>query len=69
MSLMTLAGHSPVHVVHADALVLGDASPLRDGAVVLDGDARVVDVGRADEVLPRHGGAAVERVRGAVFPG
>ncbi|MDP9033700.1 MAG: amidohydrolase family protein [Myxococcota bacterium] len=66
---MIAAGHSPVCVVHADAIVLGDASPLRDGAVVLDDDARVVDFGRADEVLPRHAGAAVERVRGAILPG
>jgi cytosine/adenosine deaminase-related metal-dependent hydrolase len=29
----------------------------------------IVDVGRAEDVLPRHAGASVERVKGALLPG
>jgi cytosine/adenosine deaminase-related metal-dependent hydrolase len=57
-----------MRIVHADAIVTGDAGSIADGAVVLDG-ALVVDVGPASDILPRHAGAAVERVRGAVLPG
>jgi cytosine/adenosine deaminase-related metal-dependent hydrolase len=42
---------------------------MRDGAVVMDEHEVVLDVGAAAEVLPRHAGAQVERVRGVVFPG
>ena len=56
-------------VIHADHLLRGDEAPVRDGALVLDSDARVVEVGPAVDVVPRHAGATVERVRGVVFPG
>jgi cytosine/adenosine deaminase-related metal-dependent hydrolase len=55
--------------VHADAVVVGDGAPVRDGAVVLGPEGEVKAVGPAGEVLPKHAGAAVERVRGVVFPG
>jgi len=55
--------------VHADAVVVGDGAPIADGAVVVSGRGVVVEVGVAGEVLPRHQGIAVERVRGVVFPG
>jgi cytosine/adenosine deaminase-related metal-dependent hydrolase len=55
-------------VFHADAVILGDASPLRDGAVVVDDARRVLDLGAAADVLSRHAGAPVERVRGVVAP-
>jgi cytosine/adenosine deaminase-related metal-dependent hydrolase len=55
--------------VHADAVLVGDGAPIRDGAVVVDGNGEVRAVGAAGEVLPRHAGAAVERVHGVVFPG
>ena len=58
-----------MRAVHADAIVTGDAETLRDGAVVVDEAGEVVDVGAAAEVLTRHAGAAVERVRGVVLPG
>lgn len=58
-----------IRALHAAGLVRGDAPSLLDGAVVLDDEGRVLDVGRADEVLPRHAGAKVERVDGVVFPG
>jgi cytosine/adenosine deaminase-related metal-dependent hydrolase len=58
-----------MRAVHAEAVVTGDAEALVDGAVVFDERGLVVDVGAAGEVLPRHGGAAVERVRGVVLPG
>ena len=54
---------------HADAVVTGDAGVLRDAAVVVGAGGRIVDVGQADTVLPRHAGVAVERVRGAILPG
>ena len=56
-------------IVHADGVVTGDADVIRDGAVVVDPDSSVLDVGPAAEVLQRHAGIAVERVRGALFPG
>jgi aminodeoxyfutalosine deaminase len=55
--------------VHADAVVVGDGAPIRDGAVVVDGDGEVKAVAAAGEILPRHAGAIVDRVRGVVFPG
>jgi aminodeoxyfutalosine deaminase len=57
-----------MRIVHADAVVTGDADPIADGAVVLDGPL-VVDLGRASDILPAHAGATVERVRGVVLPG
>jgi cytosine/adenosine deaminase-related metal-dependent hydrolase len=56
-------------VVHADAVVCGDAAPIQDGAVVVDQSRRIVDVGRAADVLPRHAGFRIERIRGVVLPG
>ena len=58
-----------MRAVHADAIVTGDAETLRDGAVIVDATGAVVEVGPAAEMLPRHAGAAVERVRGALLPG
>ncbi|HEY1694042.1 MAG TPA: amidohydrolase family protein [Polyangiaceae bacterium] len=58
-----------MRAVHADALVRGDADPVRDAAVVVDDRGVVVEAGRAGDVLPRHAGVPVERVRGVVLPG
>lgn len=58
-----------VRIFHADHLLPGDALAISDGAVVVDAGGEVIDVGRASDVLPRHEGASVERVRGVVFPG
>jgi cytosine/adenosine deaminase-related metal-dependent hydrolase len=55
--------------VHADGVVVGDGAPLRDGAVVVDGEGVVKAVGPASEILPKHAGVAIERVRGVVMPG
>jgi aminodeoxyfutalosine deaminase len=55
--------------VHADAVITGDADALRDGVVLVDERGVVVDVGAAADLLPRHAGAIVERVRGVVVPG
>jgi len=63
------AAASAARIVHADHVLLGDGPPLRDGAVVLAADGTIVDVGVAVEILPRHVGAELERVRGVVFPG
>ena len=60
---------SAVRIVHADGVVTGDAGVVRDGAVVVDPDGGVIDVGSAAEVLPGHAGARIERVRGALLPG
>jgi cytosine/adenosine deaminase-related metal-dependent hydrolase len=56
-------------VVHADAVVVGDGAPIRDGAVVVDEEGEVKAVGPAAEIVPRHAGASLERVHGVVFPG
>ncbi|MGH7270310.1 MAG: amidohydrolase family protein, partial [Polyangiaceae bacterium] len=56
-------------MVHADAVVTGDGPALRDGAVVVGSGSAIVDVGPAADVLPRHAGLSVERVRGALLPG
>jgi cytosine/adenosine deaminase-related metal-dependent hydrolase len=53
---------------HVDHLLPGGAPPLADAAIAED-DGVVVDVGRASDVLPRHAGAPVERVRGVAMPG
>ena len=58
-----------VRVVCADAIVLGEERPVRDGAVVLDREGTVLDVGPSREILPRHAGARVEKVRGVLLPG
>jgi len=58
-----------VLVFHADAVVCGDAEPISDGAVVVGEGGTIVDVGRAGDVIPRHTGVEVERVRGAILPG
>jgi cytosine/adenosine deaminase-related metal-dependent hydrolase len=60
---------SLARIVHADALIPGDATEIRDGAVVVAPSGQVLDIGPAAEVLPRHAGLRVERVPGAVFPG
>jgi len=56
-------------LIHADGVVLGDGAPIRDGAVLVASDGEVLDVGEAASLVPRHGGAKVERVHGVVFPG
>jgi cytosine/adenosine deaminase-related metal-dependent hydrolase len=58
-----------MRAVHADAIVTGDDAVLRDGAVVVSERGVVVECGRAAEVLPRHAGAILERLRGVVLPG
>ncbi|MBS2019180.1 MAG: amidohydrolase family protein [Deltaproteobacteria bacterium] len=58
-----------VRLLHADHVLPGDVPPITDGAVVVDARGAIVDVGAASDVLPRHAGAPVERVRGVVFPG
>ncbi|MDB4946490.1 MAG: Adenosine deaminase [Labilithrix sp.] len=56
-------------LIHADHLLPGDAPPIVDGAVVVDEEGTVLDVGPAGELASRHAGAEVTRVRGVVFPG
>ena len=58
-----------MRAVHADVVVTGDGAPIRDGAVVVDAGGTVVDVGTAQDVLVRHAGVGVERVRGVLLPG
>jgi aminodeoxyfutalosine deaminase len=61
--------HGRIHLIHADGVITGDEASILDGAVALAEDGRVIEVGRASQVLPRHAGAEVERIRGVVFPG
>jgi cytosine/adenosine deaminase-related metal-dependent hydrolase len=56
-------------IIHGDWLLPGDSPPIRDGAAVVDAEGRVLDVGTAAEIVPRHAGASREQVRGIVFPG
>ncbi len=58
-----------MRLLHVDHLLRGDAPPLADAAVVVEGDGTIDDVGAAAEILPRHAGLGVERVRGVAFPG
>jgi aminodeoxyfutalosine deaminase len=58
-----------MRAVHADAAVLGDGDPVHDAAVVFNETCEIFDVGRAADVLPRHTGLDVERVRGVLLPG
>ena len=55
--------------MHADAVDHLDGSRSADGAVVVDARGVVIDVGPAIDILPRHSGLGVERVRGALLPG
>jgi cytosine/adenosine deaminase-related metal-dependent hydrolase len=55
--------------IHADAVIVGDGAPIRDGAVVVAGDGEVKACGPAADLLPHHAGVQVERVHGVVFPG
>ncbi len=54
---------------HADGIVPGDSPSFLDGAVVVDPLGRVLDVGPAATILPRHEGSRVVRVKGVIFPG
>jgi cytosine/adenosine deaminase-related metal-dependent hydrolase len=58
-----------MRVLHADAVVTGDAEVYRDGVVVVGPEGDVVDVGSASDVLPRHAGPPVERIQGVLLPG
>ena len=66
---MSSASRSDVRIVHADHVLVGDAPPIADGAIVVDGAGSVLDVGPAADVLARHRGPSVERIQGVVFPG
>jgi aminodeoxyfutalosine deaminase len=56
-------------LVHADGVITGDGAAIADGALAVSADGEVLEVGRATDVLPRHAGLEIERVRGVVFPG
>lgn len=56
-------------IVHADAAVPGDGPAIVDAALLLDDAGTILDVGTAADLLPRHAGAPVERVRGVLLPG
>jgi cytosine/adenosine deaminase-related metal-dependent hydrolase len=58
-----------MRALHADAVITGDSDVLYDGVVVVGEGGEIVDVGRAQDVLPRHSGANVERAAGVLLPG
>ncbi len=60
-----------VRILHADHVLPGDAPPIPNGAVVVDEDGGVVEVGDAAAILEKvqYASVAVERIRGVVFPG
>jgi len=55
-------------IFHADAILPGEEAPLYDGALVIDENGMLLDVGPAGEVLPRHAGAPVQRMIGVLLP-
>jgi aminodeoxyfutalosine deaminase len=57
------------HILHANAILIGDGSCVLDGALVVEPDGTIVDVGAASTVLPRHRGLAVSRVSCGLSPG
>ncbi len=57
-----------MRIVVADHVLPCEGAPIHDGAIVVD-DGTIVDVGKASDVLPRHAGLPIERVRGVVLPG
>lgn len=57
-----------MRLLHADALLVGDGTTVRDGALLLDGEV-VRAAGPASEVLPRAADVRAERVRGVLLPG
>ncbi len=57
-----------MRLVHADHVITIDGPSIADGAIVVD-QGRIVDVGHASEVIARHAGLSIERVRGVVLPG
>jgi aminodeoxyfutalosine deaminase len=59
---------SAVRVLHADVVLAGDGPGLFDGAVAVDETGLVLDVGKAGEILPAHGGAFRERIAGVLLP-
>lgn len=60
-----------MRIIHADWILVPDAAPLRDGAVLVEADGTVVRIGSARDVVadPRAAGLATERIHGVVFPG
>lgn len=60
---------SIMRLLHVDHVLPGDAPAIADAAIAVEDDGTIVDVGRADELLPRHAGAPVERTHGVAFPG
>jgi cytosine/adenosine deaminase-related metal-dependent hydrolase len=58
----------PARLVSAPWLLPMDTAALREGAVVLDGQHTVLDVGPRAALRARHPGLAEERARGALLP-
>ena len=56
-------------LLHADAVIVGDGSTVRDGAIVVDDRGVIRDVGDAASVRARSTGASIERLSGVLFPG
>lgn len=60
---------------HVDHVLPGDRGPIGDGALLVAGEGdrepagTILDVGPARDLLPRHAGAEVVRLRGLVLPG
>ena len=56
-------------VLRAEAILVGDGTTIRDGALVLDESGTVLDLGPAVDVLARSTGARVEARSGVILPG
>lgn len=60
-----------MRVVHADHVIVPEAAPLADGAIVLDDRDTILAVGEARDVFvdSRHALLPTERIHGVVLPG
>ena len=60
-----------MRIVHADHVIVPDAAPLADGAIVLDDGDTILAVGEARDVFVdrRYALLPTERIHGVAFPG
>src|SRR5262249_48888188 len=68
LRLAHVAAMTP-RLFRASAVFAGNEPAIRDGAVVVDGNGTILDVGSAEDVMGRHPGAESSSVTGVLLPG